>query len=67
MELLFPTVSLLPDVLNSDSDEVPPARDAAVHVVAVVELCLRVQVVLGQRLLVTLELLRRHRFARLAI
>jgi hypothetical protein len=39
----------------------------AVQILAVVESCLEVQMILGQHLLEALELLRRHRFARLAI
>jgi len=42
-------------------------RYPAVQVLTVVESCLEVQVILGQHLLEALELLCRHRFARLAI
>jgi hypothetical protein len=49
------------------STDVAPTRYVTVQVVAVVELGFRVQMVLRQRLLITLELLRRHRLARLAI
>jgi putative IMPACT (imprinted ancient) family translation regulator len=54
VELLFPSIGLLADVLDRCSDDVPPAGDAGVQVVAVVELGLRVEVVLDQRFLVGL-------------
>ena len=44
-----------------------PMRYPAVQVLTVVESCFEVQVILGQHLLEALELLRRHRFARLTI
>ena len=51
-ELLFPSIGFLADVLNGRSDDVPPVGYSTVQVVAVLEFCFGVQMILGQRLLV---------------
>lgn len=67
IQLLFPAVGLLADVLDDRRPNVPPRRHPTVKVVAIRELGFRMQVVLRQRLLVGLQQAGRHRLARVSV